>query len=156
MKVYKSQFRSINGNPVDIASTTEEHSGYYVLKPGETVSIDLRAKALNRLRSRLNEDVSHEPTYRAGYIKGVAFLFEHEEPINVDRNEPVIVLTYKEGKLSARANWGRIQVKGEKSGALVLEAIEKLIRKIGRNPEDYKPIMRKFRGTHYVLLKDWN
>ena len=154
MAVFKSQTRNSNGMLQCLASTTEDNTGYYAVQPNEELSIDLRAKALNKLRYRLNEQID-EPTYRAGYIKGVAMLFEHDEETNLDRGEPVIVMTYKDNKLSARANWGRIDTKGPRTKDTIQSTINKLISKSGRNPEDYTYQSAKFRNDLYILIKGW-
>lgn len=82
-------------------------------------------------------------------------MFPQDELINIDRGEPVLVLTYKDNKLSARANWGSVQVKGDRPSDLIQEAITKLINKTGRQAKDYEYVMGKFRGTRYVLVKGW-
>lgn len=159
MAVYKSQTRYTNGRLFCIATTTNTTNGFYAAKEGETEpTIDLRAKALNRLRVRLAEKIDeydNPPTYRAGYIRGVAMLFEHDEPTNIDRGEPVLVLTYKDNKLSARANWGKIEVKGPRTKEAITQAINKLIIKSGNNPEDYTYQSAKFRNDLYILVKGW-
>lgn len=155
MQIYKSQAVRHHGVLHTITSTTDEHTGYYAVKPTEDEpTVTLRAKALNKLRYRLAEKID-EPTYRAGHIKGVVMMFPQDELINIDRGEPVLVLTYKDNKLSARANWGSVQVKGDRPSDLIQEAITKLINKTGRQAKDYEYVMGKFRGTRYVLVKGW-
>ena len=158
MQIFKSQSSNQRGILHTITSSADDYTGHYTTKPTEDEpTIDIRAKALNNLRFRRNEplDAYNEPTYRAGHIRGVVMMFPHDELINVDRGEPVLVLTYKDNKLSARANWGSIQIKGDKPSDLVQEAIAKLISKVGRDANDYEYVMGKFRGTRYVLVKGW-
>ena len=152
--IIKTTTRNGFGELSQVIADDSDNTYYLQAQPREKVAtLELRIKAAEKLLMKHYGD-TYGAFYRAGYLKGAVYLFDHcAFKGHIDHGEPVVRTRYNDdtGVMTIAMDNVRKQYKT----CSHLEAVMRLVQELGRDPTHYGYRTEAYKDAHYTLIEGW-